>query len=313
MEISNEIHVGQTDSGITALLDAIGAAQRPFSRHFSQGEDFFLELERDFTVPSFSIHHDVRQRAPSRSYVESLATVMEQLVRLAPQVFSELAYFFDPAEILRPCFYRVYRIEDNLYLYILRLDLMMHATESTVVERGTNDATPLYMTRRLFLEPTIIPLMEVVRVGEGVSSFRIRQTISQTWIGEFGRGYFQQGIWMDADLTRFFSKLFLPAQKKTYPYYPYLCKYKTVCAAVIGLSPLQRAGAVPLLHRSLSFLLPVLERIQAEMKNASFSEDMAVFQELRQKVPSSWFEAWQSIRVQSYLNGADMKEFSIDD
>ncbi len=34
---------------------------------------------------------------------------------------------------------------------------------------------------------------------------------------------------MDADLTKFFSKLFLPAGKKTYPYYPYLCKYKTVC------------------------------------------------------------------------------------
>jgi hypothetical protein len=56
-----------------------------------------------------------------------------------------------------------------------------------------------------------------------------------------------------------------------------------------------------------------LEKIQAEMKNASFSEDMAIFQELRQKIPPFWLDAWQGIRVQSYLNAADMKEFSIED
>jgi len=240
-------------------------------------------------------------------------TVMEQLVRLAPQVFAELSYFFDPAETLRPCFYRVYRIEDSIYLYVLRVELMMRPSESTVVERGTNDTTPLFMTRRLFLEPTIIPLAEVARNESRVSGFRIRQTISQTWIGEFGRGYFQQGIWMDTDLTRFFSKLFLPAKKKTYPYFPYLCKYKTVCEAVIGLSPLQRAGAVPLLHRALGFLLPVLERIQEEMKNSPFSEDMPIYQELRALVPSSWFDPWQSFRVEAYLNAAEMKEFRIED
>ncbi len=139
---------------------------------------------------------------------------------------------------------------------MLRVDLMMRATESRVTERGTNDLTPAYASNHLFLEASIIPLEEVVRQGDRVKGFRIRQTISQTWIGEFGRGYFQQGIWMDADLTKFFSRLFLPVNKKTYPYYPYQCRYKTVCQSVIGLDPDSRAKAVPLLQRSLDFLLP---------------------------------------------------------
>jgi hypothetical protein len=312
-QISNEIRVGFADQRINGLLESIGSEQRPYQRHFSQGEDFFLHLDGSLTVPHFQIHHDVRLREPSPEYAANLTTVTAQVARLAPQLLKDLTYFFDPAEIMRPCFYHVYRVDENLYLYLLRVDLMMRATESTVQERGTNDLTPEYVTRRLFLEPTIIPLEDVVLEDGKVTGFRIRQTISQTWIGEFGRGYFQQGIWMDADLTKFFSKLFLPAGRKTYPYYPYLCKYKTVCQSIIGLGPEQRAAAAPLLHRSLGFLLPAMEKIQAEMEHETFSEQMPVYLELKQAVPADWYEAWSNLRVQSYLNESDMKEFRIDD
>ena len=312
-QISNEIRVGFADQRINDLLESIGAEQRHFQRHFSQSEDFFIQLEGALAVPHFRIHHDVRLSEPSPEYAAGLTTVTAQVARLAPQLLKDLIYFFDPAEILRPCFYHVYRVDESLYLYLLRVDLMMRATEATVQEKGTNDLTPAFVTRRLFLEPTIIPLEEVVLVNGRVRGFRIRQTISQTWIGEFGRGYFQQGIWMDADLTRFFSRLFLPAGRKTYPYYPYHCKYKTVCQSLIGLSPAERAAAVPQLHRCLGFLLPSMDRIQAEMERSSFSEEMPVFQELKQSVPAEWYEAWRNVRVQSYLNGADMKEFRIDD
>jgi hypothetical protein len=312
-QISNEIRVGFADPRINALLESIGSEERPFQRHFNQSEDFFLHLDGTFSVPHFQIHHDVRLREPSPDYAANLTTVAAQLTRLAPQLLKDLTYVFDPAEILRPCFYRVYPEGGNLYLYLLRVDLMMRATEATVQERGTNDMTPAYLTRRIFVEPTIIPLGEVVHVDEKVTAFRIRQTISQTWIGEFGRGYFQQGIWMDADLTKFFTRLFLPSGKKTYPYYPYLCKYKTVCQSIIGLSPAQRAASVPLLHRSLGFLLPEMERIQADMESSAFSEQMPVFLELKQAMPADWYEAWNNVRVQSYLNEADMKEYRIDD
>ena len=311
-QIANEIRVGHADPGLNGLLKAIGEEQRPFDRRFSQGEDFFIHLEEPLTIPRFQIHHDVRVPEPSPAYLASLSAVVGQVIQRAPQILKGLTYFFDPAEILRPCFYHVYRIEESLFLYMMRMDLVMRPSEASVIERGTNDMTASYSSRQLFVEATVIPLSEVVRNGDRVRSFRVKQTISQTWIGEFGRGYFQQGIWMDADLTKFFSRLFLPADKKTYPYYPFQCKYKTVCESVISLDPEGRARAVPFLHRALQFLGPSMERIQEEIKNSSFSEELGIYRDLKGQVPQSWYEAWQRIKVERYLNEAEMKEYRIE-
>ena len=311
-QISNEIRVGYADRALNGLLGKIGSERRPFERRFSQGEDFFLHLDGTLTVPHFNIHHDVRRQEPSPEYTTALADVVAQIANHAPQVLKGLTSYFDPAEIFRPSFYRIYGIGEALYLYMLRVDLTMRAAECAVIERGTNDVTPSYSTRHLFLEGTIIPLEELVMVDEEVKGFRIRQTISQTWIGEYGRGYFQQGIWMDADLTKFFSRLFLPARKKTYPYYPFQCRYKTVCQSVIGLDPDGRASAVPLLHRSLEFLLPEVDRIQMEMKKGSFSEELDIYKELKGRIPADWYEAWQAIKVEVYLNESEMREFRVE-
>jgi hypothetical protein len=311
-QTSNEIRVGYADAGLNGQLGAIGSERRPFERRFSQGEDFFLHLDGTLVIPHFNIHHDVRTPEPSADYMSALRAITTQIVDHAPQVLKGLSYFFDPAEIFRPCFYKVYGIGSSYYLYMLRLDLTMRAAECTVIERGTNDMTPSYSTRHLFLEATIIPLEELVLRDEKPKGFRIRQTISQTWIGEYGRGYFQQGIWMDADLTKFFSKLFLPARKKTYPYYPFQCRYKTVCQSVIGLDPEARASAVPLLHRSLEFLLPEVDRIQVEMKKESFSEDLSIYKELKGRIPGEWYEPWEAVKVEVYLNDSDMREFRIE-
>ncbi|MCX7040381.1 MAG: hypothetical protein NT005_14755 [Spirochaetes bacterium] len=313
-KISNTIGVGYSDGGINAILEALSRDSRPSTRHFSQGEDFFLKLEEEFTVPHFPIHHDVRRAEPSAEYLRALSRVLEQVAALAPQTLRDLAYFFDPAEILRPCFFKLYRIDDSAYLYLLRVDLAMKASDCTVVRRGTNDTTAEYRSRKLFLENTVVPLSEVLRDEQGrVKALRVRQTISQTWIGEFGRGYFQQGIWMDLDLTRFFSRLFLPAAKRTYPFYPFLCKYKTVCQSVIDLSPEGRTTTLPSLHRAIGFLLPAMEAIQSEMRHGGFAEDMKIFRDLKARVPEAWYEPWKSIRVESYLNESEMKEFRVDD
>ena len=295
-----------------ALLARVGEESRSFSRHFNQSEDFFILLEDDYTVPHISIHHDVRLPKPSAAYASSLLDVTGQLARLAPQVFKDLTYFFNPAETLRPSFYHLYTVENRLYLYLLRVDLMMHASESTVIERGTSDTTPRYRSRKLFLEAAVVPLTEVKRDNGGVGSFRVMQTISQTWIGERGRGYFREGIWMDADLTRFFSRLFLPSDRTTYPYYPYPCKYQTLCMFPVRLSPRDRADSAPALHRSLEFLLPVMGRVEKELR-AGFSEEMGFFRELKEKVPPEWLEQWKGIRVEAYLNESEKKEFRIED
>ncbi len=311
-QVSNEIRVRYSDEAVNAVVSGIGDQTRPVSRHFSQSEDFFLQLEDEYAVPHLPIHHDVRLPVPSAEYRAALLAVTEQISLLAPQVLKDLTYFFDPAEILRPCFFQVFRIEESLYLYLVRIDLVMRAADSTVRERGTNDTTPWYTSRRLFLEDTVVPLLDVSRPEGAVQSFRVRQTISQTWVDEQGRGYFRQGIWMDADLTRFFSRLFLPPNKTTYPYYPYLCKYKTLCQSVVSLSPSGRRKTIPHLHRAMEFLLPHMEEIQAQMKNTVFSEDLPCFRELKAKVPPAWYDVWAPLTVEVYLNQAEQREFRIE-
>ncbi len=329
---SRVISVGYSDPDINSLLDGIGGGVEPldgsraqrggsprprgapvvYSRHFNQNEEFFLKLGEEFTVPHFPIHHDIHDPRPDPEYLEKLKGVIAETAGLAPQVFKGLIHFFDPAEMLRPGFYKIFRVEERYYLYLLRIDLMMKPLEAEVVERGTNDLTPMYRSRKLFLESVIIPLDEVSREEGKVKAFVIKETVSRTWIGEQGRGYLLQGIWIDMDLTKFFSKLFLPRGKKTYPFFPFLCKYKTICLAVADLTPEGRKSAVPRLHRALQFLLPSLEKIQNVLRNTSFSEDMDLFRDLKAKVPEAFSETWKNIRVESYLNEAGMREFRVE-
>jgi hypothetical protein len=49
------------------------------------------------------------------------------------------------------------------------------------------------------------------------------------------------------------------------------------------------------------------------MKNASFSEELPFFRELKGKVPPAWYEPWKNIRVEAYLNDSEMREFRIED
>jgi hypothetical protein len=311
-QAANEIPVGHSDGTIDTIVGAAAGA-RPFTRHFSQGEDFFLRLEREYTVPRMPIHHDVRRDRPGPAHREALAAALGEIADLAPQVLAGLSYFFDPAEVLRPCFFKLYRIEDSAYMYLLRVELAMKDHLAEVVERGTNDMTPTFRTRKLFLEDSIIPLAEVLREGDGtVRAVRVRETISQTWIGEFGRGYFQQGIWMDLDLTRFFTRLLLPAGVRCYPYYPFLCKYKTVCLSLVDLDPEARAAAMPRLHRALAFLVPSMEIILGQMRHGGFSEEMAVFRDLKARVPGEWYEPWRSLRLEASLDEAERKEFRVE-
>ena len=312
-QISNEIRIRYSDAAINAVLEAIGEETRNVSRHFNQNEDFFLQLDGEYSVPHIPIHHDVRLSVPDHEYLSTMQGITQEIAKLAPQVLKDLIYFFDPTDILKPCFFQVYQAEGSYYLYLLRMDLMMRASDATVRERGTNDVTPWYTSRRLFLEDTIVPLQEIVRDSRTMTSFRIRESISETWIGEQDRGYYVHGIWMDGDLTKFFTRLFLPPTARTYPYYPYLCKYRTVCGCIVTLSPEGRAKAIPLVHQAIEFLLPHMEEIQTEMKDNRFSERLRCFRELKLKVPTQWYEPWLGLRVEAYLNQADMREFKVED
>ena len=172
---------------------------------------------------------------------------------------------------------------------------------------------PRYSTRHLFLEPILIPLDGTDIVQNKIKSMRVKQTISQTWIGERGRGYFVQGIWMDQDLTKFFSKLFLPQGRRTYPFYPFACKYKTICQTVLDFDAKARRKRLPYLHGVLRFLEPDMRKIEASVKNSKFSEDLDLFVSLKNRIPETLSHMYDDINVRVYLNELDMKEFQITD
>ncbi len=312
-QITNEIKLSYTDKEINTRLENLDHKNPSFKRHFNQTEEFFLDLEADFIIPSLPIHHDVRQPRPSPEYLKSLQQILEQILPLTPGVFNELTYLFDPREIMKPCFFKLYKIDQAHYLYLVQVDLIYRSREAQVLERGNNDFTARYSSRRLFLETLFIPLDRVLVEEDKIHSFVVKQTISSTWVGEVGRGYFVQGIWIDNELTRFFSKLFLPEGKRTYPFYPYVCKYRTICQNLIRLNPEARKLYLPYLHRAIEFLSPAMKRIEQSMRDTSFSEDIETYKELKKQVPANWLEIWNNLKIDVYLNQQDMKEFSVED
>lgn len=313
-QLLNEIRIAYIDSGINQVLAGIpeSALNAPYAMRFNQGEEYFVELGSPLLVPHLPIHHDIRTPVPPADYAAAIRDVVLQLSSIMPECFSGLTYFFDPAEILKPCFYRLYKVESDVYLYLLRVDLLPKPFDAETIEPGTNDRTPAYSTRRVYLESELIPLEAVMWEAGRVKAFRIKQLISQTWIGETGKGYLVRGVWMDSDLSKFFTKLFLPAGKRVYPFYPLFCKYKTLCCMPPVLSADGRRSLIPLLHKAAQFLAPEIGRIQDVLRNAKFDESLPEFKTLRDKVPESWKAPLASYSILAYLNDREQKEYSLD-
>lgn len=309
----NEIRLNTTDKQVSQLIKSLPDREGGYTAHYDQNEDFFIKLEEPIVVPHFPIHHDVKIAQPTAEYRESLLRLLEQMSERVPQVFRNLTYFFDPKDNLRPSFFQVFKVGDSHYLYLMKIDLKFRTHDADIVVSGTNDLTAEYRSRKIFLDAVLIPLEEVVNNnGGGPESFLVRQTISSTWIGETGRGYMVQGIWMDHDLTKFFSKLFVPKGRRFYPYYPFICRYRTVCHALVHLSPEGRREHVPSAHRALQFIVPEIHTIENALRNAEFSEELPLFQELKGRVPDYWREVFETLKVSMYLNEHDMKEFLVE-
>ena len=308
---SRVISINFSDAEINRIANEDGRDGCASSGHFNQSEEFFLKLDTEFEIPQLPIHHDINHVAPKPEYLNAIRDVVRQLVKLVPHIFKDTSYYFEPTEILKPRFCKLYMFKDTPYLYLLKLNLLFRTHDDTIVEKGTNDRTPRYRTRHLFLEGLFIPLESAIEAPDTGSQFAIKQTISDTWIGETGRGYFAKGIWIDDDLTKFFAKLFIPKGKRLYPYYPFVCQYKTFCQALSRLSPADRLEQLPQLHKALDFVLPHMDAIQNDIKGSSFSEDLAIFNTLKSQVDPEWEAVFQNISIDRYLNENDMREFSI--
>lgn len=316
-QITGEITVAYTDDRVNEIIATSISDPVDYTRHFDQNEDFFIRIPDALTVPSIPIHHDVRRDEPEATYIEALEDFLRVVVSRRIPVFSGLTYMFDPAEIQRPAFYAVYEHHGMSFLFLLYLDLSYRPLIHEVVEQGSNDVSPRYKTNRLYLEADIVPLAQPPAPahpggGSRPGGFSVEQVVSQTWIGETGRGYFIQGIWLDRDLTKFFSKLFLPEGKRTYPYYPFTCKYRSICFSPIDLGPQERADGLPLLSAAREVLEPHISEIQDALKEQAFNEELSVFRRVKDQIDHSRFEPLANVKVTAYLNNADMKEFIVE-
>lgn len=308
-----EIALHYTDQHINDLLRDTSGRSSNYTRRFTSTEDFFLAVPEPVEVPSFPVHHDVRRTTPSDEYTRALRRVVSQLVAQLPQVFTGLRHFFDPGEILRPAFFQIYRVKDQQYLYLVKLNIQYDPARHETVERSTNDSTAVYRTNRIALDADLVPLQSIRGTDGKIHAFVVDQPISQTWIGETGRGYFVQGIWIDRELTKFFSKLVLPPGKRTYPYYPVTCKYRSICYAMAQLEPDRRKQWVVRHHQIRKSLYPHVGAIQACLKHEDFSESLELFQKLKAQIPAKWYDWYGELQVRAYLNEKEMREFLLED
>ena len=308
--IVNRISIKYSDQNVNSVLRNIAASTSDIKPYFNQNEEMFFRLNRNVIIPSLPVHHDIRYAKPGKAYLSSILRIVKELSIELPFLFADLQYYFDPAEVLHPCFFRVFKIKDCSYLYLLRLDLSYRNSYASIINSGNNDLTPAYTTNALFYEADIIPLSEIRIEGDRFSDFIIDQVVSQNWIGETGRGYMVQGIWIDHELTKFFSKLFTPSTLRMYPYYPFSCKYRTFCHTLIDPSPDGRKSGIPKLHRALETVRPWMDYIQKLLKTHTFDPEMKGFKTLKASVPDYWNSLWDSFTFKAYLNEADMKEFS---
>ncbi len=308
----NDIVIHSTYEEINEILKRSYSARGIYTAHFNQNEEFFLKLPVPFIVSSFPVHHSIELPFPEKEYTEMLVKVLQQIVPQIPTVFHRLTYFFNPSDIFHPSFFQIFKFKEQLYLYLMKIDLNFRPNDGEIVAQGSNDTTNNYKTQNLFIEGDLIPLKGAKTEQDKKRRFIIEENISQTWIGERGRGYYIEGIWIDTELTKFFSRLFIPKGKTLYPYYPFTCKYNTFCHTPIDLSLKGRKQHLLYLYGARKIILPSLDKIQKSLQKTSFNPDMAEFINLKAAVPSFWNDVWESITVKPYLNTHDMKEYIIE-
>ena len=300
-----------SDPVISDILANISDSTADYPLFFNQNEDSFIKSHTSFHVPPFSIHHDVSDIEPEEEYRESLHSLISELAGLFPGIFSGTKYFFDASEVLRPCFIQIFKIEERYYLYLLRLDLNIRLTDSEIITQGTNDKTPDFETEKLFLENLIIPIHKP-EIGSSGGNIPIDRLFKSTWVGETGTGYHINGEWIDHELTKILSALYLPEGLRSYPYYPFKCDFNTVALCPASLSIAGRKNFLSYLHKALPIIEPDLPAIEEGLKKEKFTKELDLYTSIKQKIPEEWTKIWSSLKIRPYLNENEMREYSLE-
>jgi hypothetical protein len=308
--VSNVITIHNTNTEINEILKKCKGYNPKYTMHFSQNEEFFLKIEKEITIPSIKIHNDINNTKPDAKYIDTIIKIITDIAPFIAPVIEETEYSFDPAEPLRPMFYKLYNYNGNYYLYVAKLDLMLKPHNCEITAAGSNDFTHTYKTNNIFIDTGLLPIKKFATENNSVY-YEIKEFISETWIDETGKGYFIQGIWMDNELTKFFSYLFINNKIHSYPYYPFICKYKTITYAPLEFSAESRLKHTETLEKVYNFLFPFIHDIEKEFKNSIFSKDMELYKKLKQKTEKECYNDFSSLKIKRYLNSKDMREYEL--
>jgi hypothetical protein len=311
---SGKIPVRYSDPEINAVLSESTEAPLRASRHFSHTGDFFLRFSEPIEVPSYPIHHDSAQDEPAPELRDAVRTVLTQIHDRAPELLVGLTHIFDPSDISHPVLVRFFRVEKQPYAFLVRFDFEYRPRHNELIERTNNTRTASFRTRDLFVEMDLVPIRSAERTDGKVTALSVEQSVSETWIGETGRGYMRSGIWLDRDLSLFFSKLFSPTELRTYPYQIFTCKYRSIAHSAFYLRFADLRKSVPLLHKARVFLLPRMREIEASLRSVAqngFNENLPQFRVMKKLVSDDWQEIWRNFDLEVYLNDDDKREFRL--
>jgi hypothetical protein len=300
---TSRIDTSRTNDTVNAILSGSGQTSNADTRRcwYNQNEDQFLILPDTYTIPSIPVHHTMDDPVPPEGYADIIADLARFLMKESPHLLAGTRWFFDPATIHTPTFFRTVEFAGTTYLYHVLIDLACRPLECEILETGSNERTHAYRSNRLYFECDYFPL-----AGSGQDVHELRQTIPVTWKGEAGQGYMVHGLWMDSDINKFFSKLILPAGKRNHPYYPITCKQHCVSMNAWG----QNSPAA--LDRFSRLVGPDLMSILEELQMTPFSETMTLFGELKNKMPADIGAEWDRLEVRAYLNERDQKEYTVE-
>lgn len=293
---------------VNGLLSATQSDDIPASSHFSVDEQFFLKLSDPIRIPRFPVHHDVRNPVPDEEYLGSLTPALTELIDRSPGLFRACRYSFDPAYPHEAVFYRLLNAGSESFVYIFRVSLSFVPRMHVVVEKGTNDYTASYWTNRIPVDALIMP---VARVDS--DAIRVERYISSTWIGETGRGYLTQGIWVDRDFSKILSRIVNPNSSRTYPWFPVSTRYNTISYRPIELT----MGAIDELTQHVATirhsLAPRMSEIESLLRSGDREALSGLAERLASAFPEGERERYRGIRTKAYLNEFDQKEYQIED
>ncbi|MEI8092617.1 MAG: hypothetical protein WCG80_00230 [Spirochaetales bacterium] len=309
MEKVCDFLLGASDPSVSALFKGLDPqSQRSVQRCFNQEEELFLELAEPLEIRSLDVHHDINNAVPSPQYAAAIDKLGNDLAKVLPAVFSGLTWFFDPRDTLHPLFVQMLSAKDKRYLYVLRVDLTWRPRHGEVLERGTNSRTPHFRTKALFLESEVLPLASLDATPTEKRLY-LAKLFQNTWKGESGRRYHVEGQWIDQDITKFLSRMVLTPGRKTFPFYPLRCRYNTLSASCVDLEPEGRRKAAAILDTAWGQIASSSTEIQDHLQAAPFSEDLPLFQRLREVCRPLVEPRLGDYRLEPYLNADEQKEY----